>query len=425
VAGMSVSGPGISAVERDTLQRRTLVTLGISQVLGSAGLTSGITVGGLLAKEMLGGDTFAGLATASLTIGSAIGAAKLAQLMVRRGRRPGLVVGYVIGSAGAVLAIASAELRWFWLLVAGSILLGAGQASNLLARYAAADLARPERRGEAISTLVFMSTFGAVAGPVLVGVGGRLGTSLGIDELAGPFLFSIVFFLVAALNTGARLRPDPLVVAGGVHPERAGRNRVDVAGSLRVVSAFADARLALGAMIVSQSVMVAVMTMTPLHMRDHDHSVQLVGFVLAVHIAGMYGLAPVFGRLTDRRGGRPMIAVGGIVLVVATVVASLAGAAPVLLFAGLFLLGVGWSIGLVAGSALLSGAVPLEHRAKVQGTADLCMSLCGGLAGFASCFVKHAFGYHMLANLGLVAAALLVVYAWYGRLSAPVQRPAP
>jgi MFS family permease len=211
------------------------VTLGISQVLGSAGLTSGITVGGLLAKEMLGGDTFAGLATASLTIGSAIGAAKLAQLMVRRGRRPGLVVGYVIGSAGAVLAIASAELRWFWLLVAGSILLGAGQASNLLARYAAADLARPERRGEAISTLVFMSTFGAVAGPVLVGVGGRLGTSLGIDELAGPFLFSIVFFLVAALNTGARLRPDPLVVAGGVHPERAGRNRVDVAGSLRVV----------------------------------------------------------------------------------------------------------------------------------------------------------------------------------------------
>lgn len=395
----------------EALQRRTLVTLSISQVLGSAGLTSGITVGGLIAKDLLDGDTFAGLSTASLTIGSAVGAAQLARLMAERGRRPGLVTGYVIAVFGAVIAVIAAQQRMFPLLVLGSILLGAGQASNLLTRYAAADLAAPDERARAISRLVFMSTFGAVAGPVMVGAGGAVGRGLGLDELAGPYLFSIVFFAAAAGITLWRLRPDPLVVAGGVRREGAPKQKVDLVGSLRLVAARPDARLALTSMVVSQVVMVAVMTMTPLHMRDHDHSVQLVGFVLAVHIAGMYALAPLVGRLNDRVGGYRTIAVGGVVLGLSTIITALAGAAPSLLFVGLFLLGLGWSAGLIAGSSMLTASMPLEHRTKVQGAADLSMSLMGGIAGFGSGFVKHALGYHMLSNAGTLAAGLLLVAA--------------
>ena len=397
--------------QRRILQRRTLITLSISQVFGSAGLTSAITVSGLIAKDLLDGDTFAGVATASITIGSAFGSAQLSKMMVERGRRPGLVTGYLLGMLGAVIAIVATQRSWFPLLVVGAVLLGAGQSSNLLTRYAAADLAEPDHRARAISRLVFMSTFGAVAGPILVGVGERLGRGVGIEELAGPYLFSLGFFAVAATVTTLRLRPDPLVVAGGVRAEGAPRTRVDLAGSLRLVAQRPDARLALASMVVSQVVMVAVMTMTPLHMKDHDHSVQLVGFVLAVHIAGMYALAPVIGRLNDRLGGRRTIGMGGGILATSTVITALAGAAPSLLFLGLFLLGLGWSAGLIAGSAMLTASMPLEHRTRVQGAADLSMSLMGGIAGFGSGFVKHTFGYHMLSNLGTLAAGLLLVAA--------------
>lgn len=409
--------------EHATLQRRTLTTLSISQVLGSAGLTSGITVGGIIAKEMLGGDTFAGLSTASLTIGSALGSAQLARVMTARGRRPGLVWGYLTGMVGAAVAVLAVQVDSFPLLIAGSILLGCGQASNLLARYAAADLAAPEQRGRAISRLVFMSTFGAVAGPAMVGLGEALGRGVGVDELAGPYLFSILFFAASATVTTWRLRPDPLVVAGGVR-RGSGREPVDLRGSIALIRLQPDARLALGAMVTAQAVMVAVMTMTPLHMRDHDHSVQLVGFVLAVHIAGMYALAPLIGRLNDRLGGHRTIVVGGAVLATSTVVTALAGAAPSLLFVGLFLLGVGWSIGLIAGSTMLTSSIDVQHRTRVQGAADLTMSLLGGLAGFGSGFVKHTVGYHMLSNAGTLAAGLLLVVAMgaargarYGRLA--------
>lgn len=397
--------------QRRVLQRRTLITLSISQVFGSAGLTSAITVSGLIAKDLLDGDTFAGVATASITVGSAFGSAQLSKMMAERGRRPGLVTGYLLGMLGAVIAILATQRSWFPLLVIGAVLLGAGQSSNLLTRYAAADLAEPDHRARAISRLVFMSTFGAVAGPILVGVGERLGRGVGIEELAGPYLFSLGFFAIAAIVTTLRLRPDPLVVAGGVRAEGAPRTRVDLAGSLRLVAQRPDARLALASMVVSQVVMVAVMTMTPLHMKDHDHSVQLVGFVLAVHIAGMYALAPVIGRVNDRFGGRRTIGMGGGILATSTVITALAGAAPSLLFLGLFLLGLGWSAGLIAGSAMLTASMPLEHRTRVQGAADLSMSLMGGIAGFGSGFVKHTFGYHMLSNLGTLAAGLLLVAA--------------
>lgn len=408
---MDVRAATLGDAERAALQRRTMRTLTVGQVLGSAGLTSGLTVGGLIVEDMLGGDTLAGIATASVTLGSAFGSAVLARMMTRRGRRPGLTRGYQLGCLGALVAIAGVQADLLPLFIVGMVLYGHGQSSNLLARYAAADLAPPDERGRAISTLVFASTFGAVAGPVMVGAGKRLGEAIGLEELAGPYLFSVAFFAIAGINVALRLRPDPLAVIGGIRADADVRTPLELRAPLRLVHADSLARLALAAMVVSQGVMVAVMTMTPLHMKDHDHSVELVGAVLAVHIAGMYALAPLVGRASDRIGRVPTIGVGAAVLLVATVVTALAGAAPSLLFAGLFLLGLGWSFGLIAGSALLSDRIAQEHRVRVQGVADLCMSACGGIAGFGSGFVKHTLGFHMLANLGTLAAGLLFVAA--------------
>jgi MFS family permease len=413
----------IDEAELGALQKRTLRTLVAGQIVGSAGFTSSITVAGLIVEDLLGGDRLAGLGTATATVGTAIGSAHLARTMMRRGRRPGLVRGYRFAFVGAVLAVIGTEARLLPVFLVGMALYGHGQASNLLARYAAADLARPEERGRAISTLVFASTFGAIAGPALVGAGKWLGRETGIDELAGPFLFGAVFFALASLNAALRLRPDPLVVAGGLDERPRGR-RADLRDSLRAVNADQLARLAFTAMVISQVVMVSVMTMTPLHMKDHGHSIELVGAVISVHIAGMYAFAPLVGRFSDQRGRVPAIATGACILLAGCVVTALAGHAPSLLFAGLLLLGLGWSFGLVAGSALLSERVSVGQRVGVQGVTDLCMSACGGIAGFGSGFVKHALGFHMLADLGTLAAgALLVVALGRGRRTAPTASP--
>jgi MFS family permease len=406
------------------LQRRTMRSLLSGQVLGSAGTTSAMTVGGLVVKDMLGGDTWAGIATAAVTMGSAFGSAHLARTMTRRGRRPGLTRGYQLGCVGALIAVSGIQLGWLPLFLAGLFLYGHGQASNLLARYAAADLAPAAERARAISTLVFASTFGAVAGPGLVGVGKWMGRTLAIDELAGPFVFGAAFFAVAAVNTALRLRPDPLVVSGGVDPDGE-RRPIEIRGPLRLVAADPLARLAFASMVISQVVMVGVMTMVPLHMKDHGHSIELVGLVLASHIAGMYAFAPLIGRASDHYGRVPLIAVGAVVLIASCVVAALAGPLPSLLFVSQFLLGVGWSFGLVTASALLSERIAPIERVRVQGAADLCMSASGGIAGFGSGFVKHALGFHMLANLGTIAAGLLLVAAVaHQRRTVPLVSPA-
>jgi MFS family permease len=413
----------IDAPELADLQKRTMRTLVAGQVLGSAGFTSSIAVGGLIVEDMLGGDTWAGLATATATMGTAFGSAHLARTMAQRGRRPGLARGYQTAFAGALVAIVGIQSGVLAVFLVGLFLYGHGQASNLLARYAAADLAPQAERGRAISTLVFASTFGAIAGPALIGAGKWLGREVGLDELAGPFVFGAAFFAIATANTMLRLRPDPLVVIGGLDPHAEGRP-LDIRGPLRTVSADSLARLAFASMVVSQVVMVAVMTMTPLHMKDHDHSIELVGAVISVHIAGMYAFSPLIGRASDRYGRVPVIATGAGILIAACIVTALAGHEPSLLFVGLLMLGGGWSCGLVGGSALLSDRIPADQRVGVQGASDLCMSACGGIAGFSSGFVKHALGFHMLANFGTLAAGgLLVAALVHRRRTAPVASP--
>jgi MFS family permease len=208
-----------------------------------------------------------------------------------------------------------------------------------------------------------------------------------------------------------RLRPDPLVVAGLVDPSAERTRPVRQArAALGVVRTRPFARLGLASMVISQAAMVAVMTMTPPHMGDHDHS-ELSAYVIALHIVGMYGFAPFVGRVVERLGRPRSIMIGAVVLGAGTSLSVVVEYSSVLIFAGLFLLGVGWSFGLVAGSTLLTESVPAETRVEVQGAGDLLMSLCGGLAAFSSGFVKQSFGFSTLAYGATFAAAGLLVWA--------------
>jgi MFS family permease len=384
--------------------KRLLAVLVAGQVLGGAATAAGIAVATILAKDLLGGDALAGLAFAGSTFGSAAAAVPLSRRTAAKGRRSGMVWGYAIGGVGALLCIVAAQVEAFPILLIGLFLFGSGNAANLLARYAAADLAPPERRARMISLVVFATTIGAVAGPNLLEPSGDLATSLGLPELSGPFLVSLVCFAVAIVVEGALLRPDPMEVAGLLGADIPPAERRSVRYALDIVRASPTATTGVIVMVVGHAVMVTVMAMTPLHMRGDGHDLRIIGVVISLHIAGMYGLSPIVGALADRVGRIPVALAGAATLVAASLLAA-SGGDERMLMAALLLLGVGWSLSLISGSALLTDGVPAHERAGVQGVADLLMGFTAGVGGFASGLVVGALSYEALSLFAAIAAA--------------------
>jgi MFS family permease len=388
-----------------------LRVLVVSQIAGSAALAAAVTVGAFVIQDILGQTTaWGGVASATVTMGTAFMSQMLARLMNVRGRRNGLQAGYLFAIFGGFIAGYGAETKTLWIFLFGLFVFGNGQASNLLSRYAAADLATTDQRGRAMSRILFASTFGAVFGPLLIKPAEQAGMQwFGWGQYTGPWIFAGVFFLTSLINTTLRLRPDPLEVAGRLNRQA----DVDAPTNLfsdafKAIQASGDAKIAVIAMVISQMAMVAVMTMTPVHLRLHDHET-VSAYIISLHIAGMYAFSPLVGRFADRRGRLTTIQVGALILMGATVLSSLAGDSPILLFPALWLLGVGWSLGLIGGSSLLVDSIDQQIRVRVQGAADLMMSFCGGLAGFSSGFIRKAVGYHVLSNIGTLLAGVLLV----------------
>lgn len=389
-----------------------MTSVRLAQIPAQAGIAGTVAVVTLLARDLLGSDRLAGMAGAAFTTGSALTMIPLAAYMQRRGRRPGLATALLVGAGGTVIAATGGQLRWFPIFIIGMFAFGSAQAATLQQRYVAGDLAAPEQQARSIAAIVWIGTIGAVAGPLLTPLERRVADAFGLDELVGPFLFAAVFLLGSSAIVWSRLRPDPLAITVGLQPDAERVRPIHrLRSSARSIRSSPGAGLGLAAMALSQAAMVAVMTMTPPHMDDHGHG-NLSAVVIAVHILGMFGLAPLVGRFVERAGTVIAIQVGAVVLGVGTIATVIAGYVPVLMFVGLFLLGLGWNIGLIGGSTLLTTSISGTARVEVQGTADLTMSMCGALAAFASGFVKESFGFHLLANGATAMAAVLLVLGW-------------
>lgn len=399
----------LSDIDRALLQKKTLRILTAGQIVGAAALASAVTVGAFVVQGILGDTTpWGGIATATVTIGSAVMAQVLSRIMMRRGRRPGLQLGYLLATLGGLFAAYGAQHESLFIFLVGLFLFGNGQASNLLARYTATDLAAPEERGRAMSRIVFSSTFGAVFGPLLIAPAQAAGQDwFGWQKYTGPWVFSSVVLFAAFLNTAIRLRPDPLVVIGGLSP-KGSIKLPSISEALRIVTSTPKGRLALSAMVISQVTMVAVMTMTPVQMKLHGHET-LSQYVVSLHIAGMFAFSPLVGRYSDKRGTIYAVRTGAALLVAATVLSALSGESSIVLFPALWLLGVGWNFGLIGGSAMLLESVSEQDRVTVQGSADMMMSFCGGLAGLSSGFIRKAVGYNMLSVVAMLIAGILLV----------------
>ncbi|MFP4979194.1 MFS transporter [Paenibacillus sp. CN-4] len=405
-------------IRRQQLHRRTLLTVAISQVFGGAGLTAGITVGALLAQEMTGNDRLTGLPTAVFTIGSAAASLLVGRLSQRNGRRTGLAAGFITGGIGAVGVVLAALSGSLPLLCLFLLLYGAGAATNMQARYAGTDLAEPDNRAKAVSMALVSTTFGAVAGPNLVEPTGRLAAFAGLPPLTGPFLLAAAAYICAGLICMLWLKPDPLLVAKSIAtaavPSESGKP--EGSSPPAETSRKSSRGLTVGAtvMVLNQLVMVAIMTMTPIHMKHAGHGLHAVGWVIALHVGAMYLPSLVTGYWVDRIGRTRMAMLAALTLLAAGLTAAFAPTHEFwAIAAALILLGLGWNFGLISGTALIVDATTPSNRAKVQGSVDVFVALSGAAGGATSGMIAGAASFSFLSiSGGLAALLLLPIVLW-------------
>lgn len=403
-----------SGVDLQAAQRHTVRTLVVSQAIGAVGVTIGVATASLLARDISGSESMAGLAQTFQVLGTAAAAYLLARVMRRRGRRVGLVTGYLVGASGAALAVVAGVVDSMLVLLLGALLLGATTAVNSGSRYAATDLATEANRARALSVVVWATTIGAVAGPNLTGVGASVARRLGVPELTGGFAIGSVVLVLAAGWVWWRLRPDPLLLAqetAGVAPTVGAEPRGQSWG--RFVSVVRDVPgvgAAVVAMACAHAAMVTVMIMTPLHMEHGGAHLEVIGFVISIHVLGMFAFSPLVGWATDRLGRGAVLVTGGVLLLVAL---TLCGLSPEgsswQIYAGLFLLGLGWSCATVAASTVIADRSPIESRTDVQGTSDMAMALTAAGGGALAGVIVGVLGYSALAAFAALLAATVVV----------------
>src|SRR5699024_10292732 len=395
-----------SPEKQKKLYNRTLLIVVISQMFGGAGLAAGITVGALLAEQMLGTNALAGLPAALFTLGSAGAALVVGRLSNRFGRRTGLAAGFITGGLGSAGVVLAAVVGSVPLLFLSLLIYGAGTATNLQARYAGTDLATKEQRGTAVSIAMFSTTCGAVAGPNLVDVMGSFALSIGVPELDGPFMLSAAAFLLAGISLFIFLRPDHFIISFKI-------NELRQASESEVLTEpfYSNKKLIMtGAfiMVITQIVMVAIMTMTPVHMGDHGHTLRAIGFVIGLHIAAMYLPSPLTGILDDKSGSPAMAVSGGLILLASGIVAATAPGESFLMNLSLILLGLGWNFGLISGTALIVDASDPSTRAKTQGTVDVFIALGGATGGAMSGMIVAGSNFEILSITGGLLSLLLI-----------------
>ncbi|MCM3696865.1 MFS transporter [Microbacterium oleivorans] len=407
-------GGELSATASDVarIQRRTVTVLAAGQVLGGVAFGATVSLGALLAADLSGEESLSGFATASVTLGAALCAIPLARLASAHGRRRALTLGNLLALVGIAVVITSAALRSFPLLLAGVILIGAGNAGNLQSRFAATDLSGQGRRGRDLGTVVWATTVGGVVGPLMLTPGEAVGRWLGMPPLTGSYAFSIVAQTLALVLYVAALRPDPLRVAQQIARSRdPGAPRVDEPDRPVV------ARYAVFAVAGSHVTMASVMAMTPVHLSHLDprNVTTIVGVTIALHVFGMYGLSPVFGILADRWGRLQTILLGQGILAASLLTAAVAPDSPAAVLVALLLLGLGWSAATVGGAALLTEATPTELRPRRQGRSDTAMTLSAAIGAVLAGGILGLIGYGGLALVALAIVVAITVLSPYAR----------
>jgi MFS family permease len=402
------------------LQRKVLRVLSSAQILSGVGVTGTAAAGSLLVSEISKSETLAGLAQTTSVLGAAAMALPLARLTQRGGRRLALSVGYSFGVLGTIIAIIGGSQRILFLMLMGTFFVGAASASAYQARFAAIDLATSESRSRDLSFVVWASTVGAVTGPNLMAPSGHIATALGLPKLVGPFLIAAVSLTLATIVIRIFLKPDPYLTANIASDGVTQKRHESTRDALKHIRSNPKSLFAITTIAVGHLVMVSIMSMTPVHMAHKEVQLSIIGIVISVHVLGMYAFSPIVGWLTDRIGRIKVIQIGVVLLLLAALVSGTADAMDaVRLGIGLFLLGLGWSCTLIAGSTYLSESVSVEMKPSSQGASDLVMNLTGAIGGAVSGVIIGTIGYSWLCALAAVPVSILGIWSLQTKVFTP------
>lgn len=399
------------------IQKRTIKVLATAQILSGVGVAGTVAAGSLLVSSISNSETLAGLSQTTSVLGAAAMAIPLSKLTQQGGRRLGLSVGYTVGLVGAAFAIFGGSQRILIAMLFGTFMVGAASASGYQARFAATDLADDANRSRQLSYVVWGSTIGAVTGPNLMGPSGALAETLGLPKLVGPYILALIALGLGTLVIRLFLIPDPYLTAAKLRPRLEEHHELlSARKTLKLIRENPTALFAIAAIAIGHVAMVSVMVMTPVHMAHVDVTLTVIGLVISIHIVGMYAFSPIVGSLSDRLGRRRVIQFGVAILLASCLISGFADAHnSVQLGFGLFLLGLGWSCTLIAGSALLSESVETELRPSSQGASDLVMNLMGASGGAMAGVIIGVLGYGWLCLF--VAVPILILGAWSFKVS--------
>ncbi len=384
----------------DRLARQNALVLSAAQALGGANPAIVISLGGLVGQALAENKLLATLPVSLLNLGLALGTIPAALLMRRIGRRSGYMVGAAIGVlAGSVAAygIASAAFVVFCL---GTLISGFYGAFIQSYRFAAADSASPAFKARAISWVMAGGLAAGVIGPQVV---------IWTRELvpgalfAGAFLGQAVLALLS-MAVVSFLRAPPVAEA----PRSGGRPLSEIIRQPRFVTAVL-------AGLTSYGLMSFVMTGAPLAMVGCGHGVDLAALGISLHILAMFGPSFVTGRLIDRFG-KERVTAAGLVLIAAAAMVGLSGLSVAHFWISLVLLGVGWNLGFIGATALVTDCYRPEERAKVQAANDFLVFGSVALASFSSGKLLNLGGWDTLNWLVFPPVVLaLALLAWQGR----------
>ena len=385
-----------------------MASLFASQAAFSAAGIASFAVLTISAANLAGNAAYAGIPGAAMLFGRALAAYPIGWLMDRAGRRPALALGYLMGVVGAVVGALAIMGGSYAGLVAGAAIFGMSRTASDQSRYVAAEVHPARRRGRIIGRMVFAGTIGAIAGPLIVRASTELAEGAGIEQFAGPWLAAAVLVGVAVALILTFVRPDPRDMAVQTPFEAVARGGSD--GSvrpLREIFRAVNVQVAVLAMLVGQLVMVMVMTIAPLHLHNHGHVPTTISIAVAVHTVGMFGLAALTGRLVDRYGRMPVIVLGSVQLIAASVLTPFSADLGVMLLA-MFLVGYGWNMCFVAGSALLIDGLSPRERGRTQGAGDALAAVAAATGSLATGPVFSAGGMNWVGAAALAGSLVLV-----------------
>ena len=398
----------MDTLSSESHQRKIVRVLGIAQVLNGIGVAGTVAAGSLLVSSITKSDGLSGLAQTISVLGAAVMALPLARLTQNGGRRLALTFGYSIGVIGALFAILGGANRNLFFMLLGAFMVGAASASGYQARFAAIDLATPEKRSKDLSFVVWGSTIGAVTGPNLMEPSGVFASALGLPKLVGPYFIAAFTLALSVTVIQLFLKPDPFLTANKAVEGTATKPRESTRSALKHIKEYPIALFAIASVAIGHLAMVSIMVMTPVHMAHSDATLRIIGLVISVHVLGMYAFSPIVGSISDKFGRIRTIQIGILILIASALISGLAPHHDSFtLGTGLFLLGLGWSFTLIAGSTLLSETVSLEMRPSTQGASDLVMNLMGAGGAAIGGVIIGLFSYAALCYAtGLVVVAL-------------------